>query len=162
MTRGALEISLEVGNRGAGEAWARAQLANVGAGHRFPTYAVPEIVAVLALVDSAGSIRSELKRHVIGRRVDIRLAGEISDTRIAPGGHAMLEATFAPPAAKDWRVELRVMVRPAAHYERVFRDALERQQRLSPEAHALLRQALAQAEASGYELDRLSRPVPGR
>jgi hypothetical protein len=162
MTREALEISLEVGHRGRGETWARARLANVGAGHYFPTYVVPEVVAVLALVDSQGSIRSELKRHVIGRRVDLRLSEEISDTRIAPGGHAVLEAAFASPPAKDWRVELRVSVRPARHYERVFRDALERPLRLSPEAHALLRQALAQAEASGYELDRLSKPLPGR
>lgn len=162
MTRSALEISLEVGNVGRGKTWARARLANVGAGHHFPTYVVPEVVAVLALVDAGGSIRSELKRHVIGRRVDIRLAEEISDTRIAPGGHAMLEATFASPPTKDWRVELRVSVRPARHYERVFRDALERPLRLSPEAHALLRQALAQAEASGYELERLSKPLPTR
>lgn len=162
MTRRALEISLEVGNGGSGDTWARARLANVGAGHHFPTYVVPEIVAVLALVDASGAIRAELKRHVIGRRVDIRLSEELADTRIAAGGHAMLEASFASPPAKDWRVELRVLVRPAAHYERVFRDALERQLRLSPEALALLRRALAQAEASGYELDRLSRPLPRR
>ena len=162
MTRRALEISLEVGNGGRGHTWARARLANVGAGHHFPTYLVPEIVAVLALVDASGAIRSELKRHVIGRRVDIRLSGELADTRIAAGGHAMLEASFATPPSKDWRVELRVHVHPAAHYERVFRDALERQLRLPPEALALLRQALAQAEASGYELERVSRPIPRR
>jgi hypothetical protein len=162
MTRRALEISLEVGNRGPGESWARARLANVGAGHHFPTYVVPEVVAVLALVDAAGAVRSELQRHVIGRRVDLRLREEIADTRIAPGGHAILEATFASPPAKDWRVELRVSVSPARHYERTFRDALERQLPTSPEALALLRQAISNAEASGYELERLSRALPAR
>lgn len=159
MTREALDISLEVGAGPPGMAWARARLANVGTGHHFPTYVVPEVVATLQLVDAAGAVRSELGRKVIARRVDLRLAEEAFDTRIPAGGQALVEARFEAPAAKGWRVDLVVQVRPAAHYERVFADSLARPQQLPPEALRLLRQALARAQASGYELHRASRPL---
>jgi hypothetical protein len=123
---------------------------------------VPEVVAVLRLVDAAGAPRSELARRVIGRRVDLELTREIFDTRVPAGGHALLEAAFPTPTAKGWSVELLVVVHPVRHYERVFGEALGRQRNLPPEALALLRQALSQAEAGSYELYRIRRPVPAR
>jgi hypothetical protein len=156
MARQALAISLEVGG-----GRARVRLANVGAGHHFPTYVVPEVVATLQLVDAGGGVRAELARKVIARRIDLRLTEELFDTRIPAGGEARLEAALPASAPAGSRVELVVRVDPASHYQRTFADALARQ-RLSPEAATLLRQALARAAASAYELHRESRPLPAR
>lgn len=160
MVRKALSVSLQVRPRGKGALWAQAELANVGAGHYFPTYVVPEVVASLRLLDASGMVRSELARTVIGRRVDLDLTKEISDTRIAPGGRVRFGGQFPAPDAKGWTVELRVVVYPGKHYERLFQSMLERKDRLPPDAIALLREALAQIRSSGYDLYRLSRPVP--
>jgi hypothetical protein len=156
MTRQALAISFDVGG-----GRARARLANVGAGHHFPTYVVPEVVATLQLVEAGGGVLAELARKVIARRVDLRLTEELFDTRIPAGGEVRLEATLPTSAPTGSRVELVVRVDPASHYQRTFADAQARQ-RLSPEAAALLAQALARAKAGAYELHRESRPLPAR
>jgi hypothetical protein len=162
MTRSALEASLEIRQVRPGQLHAKARLVNVGAGHHFPTYVVPEVVATLRLVDAAGVVRGELARHVIARRINLRLTEEAFDTRLPSGGQVFLEAAIPTPREKGWGVELHVAVHPARHYERVFGDALERPQHLTPPAIGLLRQALAEAEASRYELHRLRRPLPPR
>ncbi len=160
MTRRALSVSLEIGKLKDGAMSARAGLVNSGAGHRFPTYLVPEVVATLQLVDAGGVVQSILDRRVIGRNVNLELTQEIFDTRIAPGGRMSLAGRFASPRAKGWRVELHVLVHPDKHYERLFRSILERRDRLTPAAISQLRQALARSESSGYELYRIIRAVP--
>ncbi len=160
MVRKALSVSLEVRRRGKATVWAQARLANIGAGHYFPTYVVPEVVASLRLVDADGHIRKELAREVIGRQVDLSLTKEIADTRIAPGGHLLFGGPFPAPEATGWKVELQVVVYPSKHYERLFRSVLEKKDRLPLGAAPLLREALAQIEGHGYKLYLLSRPVP--
>ncbi len=161
MTRRALRASLEV--RGVrGEIRVRAELANVGAGHDFPTYLVPKVVATLELLDADGNVRSQLARRVIGREVDLQLSQEIFDTRLAPGERLRFGARFPSPRAAGWQVRLRVVVHPGEHYERLFRSLLARSERMPPDAASLLRQALAQLASSRYELYRLTRPLPAR
>ena len=163
MTRRALRVSLHVRRIGAAVD-ARAELANVGAGHDFPTYIVPEVVATLELVEASGAVRSVLARREIGRKADLQLTREISDTRIAPGSRARLQSRFALPAAgaRDAYVRLRVVVHPGAHYERLFRSLLERPDRIPEAALPLLREALAEAQSGSYELYRLKEPIPTR
>jgi hypothetical protein len=160
MVRQALRVSLVVRPRGQRAWWAQAELANIGAGHHFPTYVVPEVVASLELVDADGKDRSELARKVIGRNVNLELTKEIADTRIASGQRVNFGGLFSSPDAKGWTVELRVVVYPGKHYERVFRSMLEHRERMGPDAIRLLREALAQIEGRGFEVYRVRRPVP--
>ena len=162
MVRKALSVSLEVQRRGKEGLWVQGRLVNVGAGHYFPTYIVPEVVASLRLVDASGRVRTELARKVIGRHVDLDLKQEISDTRIAPSGRLLIGGRFPAPEEKGWKVELQVLVSPGKHYERLFRSVLERKDRLPPNAVPLLREALAQTGGGDYELYRLSRSIPPR
>jgi len=161
MVRRALQVSLQV-RRDGGYVRARADLANVGAGHYFPTYLVPKVTATLELVDADGTVRSQLARRVIGREADLKLAHEISDTRLAPGARMSMEARFrgAPAQARGSYVRLRVVVDPGEHYERLFRSLLERPEKLPAGALPLLREALARLESGHYELYKLTRPLP--
>lgn len=160
MVRQALRVSLQVAARAGHVISVQAELANVGAGHHLPTYLVPEIVATLQLVDERGRVRKEIARRVIGRRANLELTQEIYDTRIAFGERLTFGGEFPLPRAKGWTVELRVFVHPAKHYERLFESVLARDERPPAEAVPLLREALARAGSRGYELYRLSRPVP--
>jgi hypothetical protein len=163
MVRRALRVSLRV-RRVGGEVRADADLVNVGAGHYFPTYIVPEVVATLELVDASGAVRSVLARRVIARRADLQLTREISDTRIPPGSRARLEARFRLAAAEadGAHVRLRIVVHPGEHYERLFRSLLERPDAIPQAALPLLREALAQLQSSSYELYRMRRRIPER
>lgn len=146
--RGALAVDLAVTPAAEGGRQVRATLRNTGAGHHFPTYMVPKVTARLLRL-SAG--REEvLAEHVIGWQVSVDLATEAFDTRLPAGAAVTLAATVAAPRPGD-RVELRVEVAPAEHYERMYRDTLKQEARLPPAAAALLRQALAEAEAKRFE-----------
>jgi hypothetical protein len=160
MVRKALHVSLEVRRRGKGAMWAQAQLTNVGAGHHFPTYVVPEVVASLELLDAQGKVRSQIARKVIGREVNLGLTQEISDTRIPAGGRVLFGGGFPAPRSRGWTVELRIVVDPGKHYARVFRSVLEHRERIAPGGNRLLDAALAQVSGPGYEAFRIRRPVP--
>ncbi|MGE0355996.1 MAG: multiheme c-type cytochrome [Burkholderiales bacterium] len=162
MVRQALRVRLSLHPEARGEYRAEAELANTGAGHHFPTYLIPEVVATLALMDPGGRVRAILARHVIGRKADLGLTREISDTRIASGERVLVGGRFASPPTQGWSVELRVVVHPDKHYELLFRNVLERGERRAPEAERMLREALAQAESSTFELFRLREAVPAR
>ncbi len=162
MVRSGLSVSLQV-QRGVGqELRARAVLANVGAGHRLPTYVVAQIVATLELVDAGGSAVAQLGQHTVGRMADLELTQELFDTRIAQGESVALERVFNHPGQDGWAVRLIVDVHPARHYEALFRQVRARRGALPEPAVALLDQALRQAANSRYELYRLSEALPAR
>lgn len=157
MVRAALSVELAVKAQGAAGRQVVATLRNTGAGHHFPTYMVPKVTARLWLLPARGGERL-LAEHVIGWQVSVDLAQEAFDTRLPAGEAASLAATVAAVRPGD-RVELRVDVAPAEHYERMYRDMLGREAKLAPAAAGLLRQALAEAEAKRFEGWRLQKPL---
>lgn len=162
MLRQALSASLDVQADGAGGLRVSAVLANVGAGHFLPTYLIPEIVATLELLDPDGRVVSQLARHVIARQANLQLTQEFADTRIAPGEQAAFGARLPAPTARGWSVELRIVVHPGRHYEKLFRGVLEGRELPPAPATDLLRQALTRLEASHYESHRIRKALSAR
>lgn len=136
-----------------------ARVTNTGAGHRFPTYLVPRVDLRLLAIDAAGQ-RRELARHRIQWRASIDLTEEQFDTRLEPGQAVLLEGTVPLPAATGTRLQVEVDVAPKEHYERMYRDMLQRHgHELPRETLALLRLALQQAEAARYTFLALDQPI---
>ena len=154
MTRKAIDVALELVDLGKGRYEARATVRNVGAAHHFPTYMVPKVELLFQVREANGRSR-ELGRQVIGWTVDIGITREIDDTRIPAGGSRVFSQPLLMPATRDWQVELVVRVRPGEHYERIYRDALARADRLPAAVLPPLRQALDQVRAAEYELLRV-------
>ena len=136
----------------------KATIAAPGVGHFFPTYVVPKILVSLHLY-VAGTDR-ELTRLIIGRTVSVDMDRELSDTRIPPGGRAVLSAQFATPRV-PYRVEMHIEIDPAEHYARMYRTMLERNPGMDKGTLVLLREALTEAEAASYRLDNLVAAGPG-
>ncbi len=153
MTRRAVDVKLELVDLGGGRHEAVATVRNVGAGHHFPTYMVPKVELAFVRRDAGGGAHP-LGSQLIGWQVDTGITREIADTRIPAGEARQFRQPFAAPAG-DWRVELVVRVHPAEHYERIYRDSLGRAAQLPAAAVPLLRQALADAVATRYELLRV-------
>lgn len=128
-----------------------------GVGHDFPTYVVPKVTVTLNLRNAKGS--REIARHVIARTVSVDLDRELSDTRIPPGGNAIVSAAVDVPPGAD-EVQMRMAIAPAAHYARMYQSMLERNPDMDPITQALLRDALRQALAASYRLDDLVVAVP--
>jgi hypothetical protein len=145
MVRKALAVALEAN---AGQL--SATLTNVGAGHYFPTYLVPEVRAQLWLMDK-GEERL-LGDAVIAWKVNIDLDKEEFDTRLPPGGTLKLEVPFPRAASADAAVELRLEVAPGEHYERSFASVLVQRNKLDATTLKLLEQALAETRAGRYSL----------
>ncbi len=162
MVRQGLRVSLDVLPGAAGQFRAQAELANVGAGHHLPTYLIPEIVATLELLSPGGSVVAELGRHVVGRKANLELTEELADTRLASGERVSFSGQIPAPTTSGWTVELRVVVHPGKHYEKLFRGVLGRREPLPDEAARLLRLALARTEGSSYELYRVRKAVAAR
>ncbi|WP_028006798.1 multiheme c-type cytochrome [Solimonas flava] len=155
----ALDVRLEL-EPGADGRWrAQASLRNVGAGHFFPTYMVPEVTATLMLVDADGREIRTLAQRVIGWRVGLDLDREIYDTRLPPGAALQFDAPL-DVAADGSVVELRVDVAPREHYVRLFERSLARDgARLDAGTLNLLRRARDEAAATRYEALRLRAPL---
>jgi len=159
MVRRALNVDFKIVRRNQSKFEALVVVTNVGAGHYFPTYLVPEVDAELYLTGANGVDRRLLARRVIGRLTDTALEHEVADTRIPAGKSLSFGADFAPPRSQDASVELRISVAPAAFYERVFASTLKQAAHLPAAAVPQLREALADARASRYTLYRIRRPV---
>lgn len=153
MTRRAVDVTLKLNDLGGGRHEAVATVRNSGAGHHFPTYMVPKVELVFVRRDAAGGAHP-LGSQLIGWQVDTPITREIADTRIPAGEAREFRQPFVAPQG-DWRIELVVRVMPAEHYERIYRDSLGRAGQLPAAAVPLLRQALADAEATRYELLRV-------
>ena len=137
---------------------ARMTLTNVGAGHFFPTYVVPEIWMRIELHDSRGATL-KFAEHRIARKVKADAGGWIqtSDTRLAPDQTATLDyAGPVPPAAV--RIVGRVVVLPDVWQAEKFRARHSEAQ--SDIIRNYYQAALAEAESSGYTLFREERPLP--
>ncbi len=160
MTRQAIDVQLAVTAAVAGRFEARAEVRNIGAGHHFPTYMVPKVELQFLRVEDSG-VELEVGRHVIGWSVDTGITREIEDTRIPAGSSRTFVQAFEAPGPGRWSLELRLIVRPAEHYERTFAASLARADRLPAAAVPLLESALQQAKAQEYELMRLRWRAPG-
>lgn len=158
MLREGLAADLVLRRRADGGVDAVATLRNAGAGHLLPTYMVPKIEATLLRVDAGGE--RVLARHVIGWQIDLALAEEAFDTRLAPGAVATLSASLERADSRGGRVELRVAVAPREHYERMFRYVLAQRARLDAGTQQTLQAALDEAVATRYEALRLTRALP--
>ena len=129
----------------------RLGLANVGAGHRLPTYVTPKIFLRLRFEDADGRPLAARERR-IGRDVSFE-AGEWrerEDTRIEPGESETLE--WRGPAPEGSRTVVgSVIVAPDHFYEGFFRDLIAETDSIAPQI-PVLRQALRRATESPYVL----------
>jgi hypothetical protein len=152
MTRRAVAVELFLDRVDATHYRARARVKNQGAGHHFPTYMVPKVELRFYRRGADGSVR-ELGRQLIGWQVDTQITREIADTRIPAGATREFVQAFEAEG-QDWQLELVVDVSPGEHYERIFRDSLNRAGQFPPKAVGLLREALTEVEGKRYELMR--------
>ncbi|MET0029186.1 MAG: multiheme c-type cytochrome [Candidatus Thiodiazotropha sp.] len=133
-----------------------ASLTNVDVGHLFPTYMVPKVVLTLNLLRTDGQTE-RLAQSTIGWQVNVDLNRELADTRIAPGESHRLQAWTE---ANSGVVTLDVAVVPREHYERMFKQMLERPERLPAASLGLLETAYTDARATRYELIRMDKSLP--
>jgi hypothetical protein len=130
-----------------GEAGLR--ITNTGTGHAFPTYATPEVVVRLELLDEAGSpLEGSTLEHVIARRIAFEGGWvELSDTRLLPDSSVVV-AVRVPPEAAEARG--RVVVHPDAFYRGVFEELLGGF--ITDTSRALLAEAKRRAESSPFSI----------
>ena len=121
---------------------------NTGAGHYFPTYVTPAVIAEGFQEDASGNILpGTLRQHVIGRQVALDLSKELSDTRIAPDAETVFEYR-APLHRSAVALGFRIRVDPDAFYRGFYRSLLHD----NPDAKGsmLIRGALRTATDSVY------------
>ncbi|MDX9766619.1 MAG: multiheme c-type cytochrome [Ectothiorhodospiraceae bacterium] len=162
MTRRALSLDIDVAWREDGHLDVVAGIVNSGAGHHFPAYLVPRVEAHLVLIDPAGRERVVLGRHVFQWRTGVDLEDEAYDQRLPAGESVQIAVSLSAPDQPGWAIGLRFEVAPKEHYERVYRDMLRQADQMRPDTLTLLRQALAEAEATRYGGLWLSQPLPVR
>jgi hypothetical protein len=154
---GALQRGISVLRVDSGRLKVTVSLANRGAGHHLPTYVVPKLFVRVRPLD--GAPVAPAGEYTIGRTLDVALAKEQSDTRLAPDGRH--EYAFDLPAGPGpRRIALEVEVAPAEQYERAFTEMRRASAGLDPAARALLDEALARATASRYRLTDVVVAVP--
>lgn len=130
-----------------------AEVANVGAGHHFPTTATPRAVLRVRQLGRDGPIAETTQSWAIGRTVE-RADGQwrtVGDTRI-PAGASRRWRYREPLHAAAERVELSLHLFPDWFYAGFFRRQLART-RLDPAARAEFAAALADAEGSVLLID---------
>jgi hypothetical protein len=159
MVRQALAVNLHVEPDETGQVHVRASIANVGAGHLFPTYLVPRVDAGLWVEDPQGASHP-LAQHIIQWRASVDLEHEEFDSRLGVDEEVTLESALPLPAEPGWRVRLSIDVAPKEHYERVYRDMLRQAHLMEPATRGRLRQALEEAEASRYRALDLVEDLP--
>jgi hypothetical protein len=126
------------------------RVTNTGAGHRFPTYATPEVVVRLVLLDEEQQpIAGATAEHSIARRIAYQGGAwvELSDTRLAPDS-AVLVALPLTDGARQVRAE--ILVKPDAFYLDVFETLLAGM--LSDTSRSLLSEARHRAESSPFSV----------
>lgn len=127
MVRSAVSIQALVLPIEAGQDTLKATLSltNVGAGHRLPTYIVPQIVLILTQVDAAGDTLPNTRMEgIIARKVTEAMDEELFDTRLMPGEKFTLNyGRELHPSAKT--LVARIEVWPDEAYRRYFKKMLE-------------------------------------
>ena len=131
-----------------------AKVTNSGAGHLFPTYMVPKVNVQLVLVTAAGE--QLLQEKVIGWQVSEDLQTEEFDTRLAPNQSLELSYQFDKKQFEnkplEGKVELRLAIAPAEHYERNFKTSLGYADQLDKTTLDLLGTAYKNAKATRYSM----------
>ncbi len=163
ITRTAIDVEMVVSRTAANSVSVKTTVHNRGAGHYFPSYMVPKVTLVFSLRQrDSGQVR-EFYRDIIGWQVNTDLSEQQFDTRIPAGESRQLQLPLTlPVVGARWDIELVIEVAPREHYERTFRQSLTQADRLPAATVAVLRRALAEAEASHYRLLELREPVPAR
>lgn len=137
----------------------QATISTPGVGHCFPTYVVPKVTVTLWLKNLAGT--REIARYVIGRAVSVEMDRELSDTRIPPGGKAVVRVEVSvPPGANH--IEMHMEIEPAEHYARMYQTMLERNPEMDAITKSLLREALRDAQSTAYTLVDMDVAAPTR
>ena len=132
----------------AGEAGLR--ITNTGTGHRFPTYATPEVLVRISLLDEDRQpIDGTRVEHSIARRIAYQGGAwiELSDTRLAPDSAVVVSIPLVE-GARHARAE--ISVQPDAFYREVFEMLLAGM--LSDTSSTLLGEARRRADESPYIL----------
>jgi hypothetical protein len=148
MVRRAVVIAVSPPKLDHGRVVATLRIRNVGAGHYFPTYVTPRVVAEIYQEASDGQILETTRvQRVIQREVALDLSREIDDSRLAPGAEAVLDyrRPLAPPAT---HLAYRVRVEPDAFYT-AFYESLLADGSAGRDAGAI-REALARSRASQF------------
>lgn len=134
-----------------------AKVTNTGAGHLFPTYMVPKIQVQLVLVSAQGE--QVLQEKVIGWQVSADLLTEEYDTRLAPNeslelDHELSQEVIAEFAgvSSEVKVNLRFLVAPAEHYERIFKNSLGYADQLDKTTLDLLNKAYNDTQQTRYSM----------
>ncbi|MBI3794972.1 MAG: hypothetical protein HY280_09640 [Nitrospinae bacterium] len=123
-------------------------VANVGAGHYFPTYATPLVVIKAYSVDASGAVISgSVREDFIGRKVSLDLEREEFDTRIPPGGRH--EYVYKKPPDGTARVVFEISVYPDKFYFNLFKSLTDNDGAADP---GLIKEATVKAESSPYLL----------
>jgi hypothetical protein len=132
------------------DAEAGLQVTNTGTGHRFPTYATPEVLVSVQLLDADRQpIVGAYTEHAIARRIGYQAGAwvELSDTRLLPDSGVAVTVAV-PPEARHVRAS--ITVRPDAFYRELFESLLTGM--LSDTSRALLTEAGRRAESSPFRI----------
>jgi hypothetical protein len=140
-----------------GRAQGRLTLRNSGVGHYFPTYVTPKVYLDIFQEDRRGKVIANTLAHdTIGREMPVDLSLETFDTRLAPDAEQAL-AYDRPLHPTAVALVARVRVEPDAFYARFYRSILAVGQ--TGKGTKLIRQALKEANASGFEIYNQRYPV---
>ena len=134
------------------------RIRNTGTGHHFPTYVTPRVVAEIEQLDAAGkALRGTRVERVIQRKVPLDLSREIADTRLPPDGE--LNVDYRKPRVRGAAaLTYRLRVEPDEFYARFYRSILA--DASARRGAPLIRQALKEAEASGFVAYERQLPLP--
>lgn len=148
LVRQALTIELSGPDVLRGGIGAVMRIRNTGAGHHFPTYVTPRVVAEAHQEDRAGRVLPGTRRqHEIGRKVAPDLSEEIVDTRIASGGE--IEFRYhVPRASGAAALVFSLRVEPDAFYRNLYASLLAGGG--AGRGQAQIRRALQDATASSF------------
>jgi len=126
------------------------RITNTATGHRFPTYATPEVRVRVELLDRNGQpIDGAAAEHSISRRIAYQDGAwvELSDTRLMPDSGVVVTVPLAREASQ---ARASISVQPDAFYREVFEAMLAGM--LSDTSRLLLTEARRQADASPFRI----------
>lgn len=130
-------------------------VASVKVGHYFPTYVTPRVVVRALLVGPGGeAVADSVEEAIIGRQVPLDLSKEIADTRIPPGGRAVLRYDRALDRP-GLSLRVTVVVYPDHFYTGFFESLLATG---AGAGEAEIREALEATRRSAFPL--FARDVP--
>lgn len=137
---------------------AKVTLENKGAGHYFPTYAVPLVVIKVYQVDKDGRLIEETHGEgKVGRYLPLDLSNEVFDTRIPPEGRYTLKYERKLKGDAEG-LKFEVVVYPDEFYSRFYSNLLSGG--FVQEGKKLIEEALNNSLASSYILFEKVIPLP--